>query len=93
MTCKPTSVYGLAMKEKHPLTVWRRANRYKVKDVAVMVGCSDSTISQIENGTRPPGPELAVKLVRETGLDIGDFLTEQQIVLARRIVAAAGGGE
>jgi transcriptional regulator with XRE-family HTH domain len=69
----------MARPEKtHPLYHWRQQNgRMPLQKLAGEVGCTQSHLSEIENGKNDPSLELAVKLSRATGIPVEKFSRER----------------
>lgn len=59
----------------HPIRAWRKSHTPKVTlvDLAARVGVTPSHLSEIENGNNEMSLDLAMKLHRETGIDIPEF--------------------
>lgn len=61
--------------ETHPVRAWRKSQTPKVTlaTLADRLGITPSHLSEIEKGNNEPSLALAVKLNRETGIDIAQF--------------------
>lgn len=67
------------MENIHPMKSWRRANdRMTLAELAAKVGVTPSHLSEIENGKNEPSLELAVRLSRETGIEVAEFVRRHQ---------------
>lgn len=68
----------MARPEKtHPLYHWRQQNsRMPLQQLAEKVGCTQSHLSEIENGNNDPSLDLAVKLSRVTGIPVERFSSD-----------------
>jgi transcriptional regulator with XRE-family HTH domain len=72
----------MARPEKtHPLYQWRMANgKMPMQALADKIECTQSFLSQIENGKRQPSLDTAARLSRETGIPIAAFAREAEVV-------------
>lgn len=61
-------------KPTHPLRTWRKANGKTLSELAPDVGVTVSHLSEIENWNNEPSLDLAARLHRETGIDMGQFV-------------------
>jgi len=67
----------MARNEKnHPLAFWRRDNERSLQSLASEVGCTQSFLSEVENGNRTPSLRMAARLHQVTGLPIESFVRE-----------------
>lgn len=70
----------MARPEKtHPLYRWRKANgNVSLQKLAKDVKCTQSHLSEIENGNNKPSLNLAVRLHRVTKIEVEDFVGSAQ---------------
>jgi|HubBroStandDraft_4_1064222.scaffolds.fasta_scaffold332030_2 transcriptional regulator with XRE-family HTH domain len=47
---------------------WRERRKITVDQLAELLECNKSTLSRVERGLKPPGPELAKRIARITGV-------------------------
>lgn len=61
--------------ETHPVRAWRKSQTPKITlaTLADRLGITPSHLSEIEKGNNVPSLALAVKLSRETGIEIEKF--------------------
>lgn len=70
-------VAGMARPDKkHPLAFWRRTNERSLQSLASEIGCTQSFLSEVENGNRTPSLKMAARLNRATGVPIEAFVRE-----------------
>lgn len=59
----------------HPLYLWRKQNgNVPLQELAREVGCTQSHLSEIENGNNKPSLDLAVRLQSITKIDVREFV-------------------
>ena len=60
------------MDNEHPIRAWRKSRTPKVTlaDLAKRIKVTPSHLSEIENGNNEPSLALAIKLSKETGIDV-----------------------
>lgn len=56
----------------------RKAKGLKQRELAALVGVTESTISQLENGKRDPSFELSLKLAEALDCESSDFVSTRQ---------------
>ena len=63
----------------HPLRRWRldQTPKKTLAQLASVIGVSPSHLSEIENGNNEPSLELAVRLSRETGIQVEKFVASE----------------
>ena len=66
------------MSKEHPLRIWRHSQdpRKTLADLANDVGVTPSHLSEIENWNNEPSLDLASRLHRVTGIEMGQFVRE-----------------
>jgi transcriptional regulator with XRE-family HTH domain len=64
------------LEKNHPLAFWRRTNDRSLQSLASEVGCTQSFLSEVENGNRTPSLKMAARLNRATGVPIEAFVRE-----------------
>jgi transcriptional regulator with XRE-family HTH domain len=69
----------MARPEKnHPLASWRSDHERSLQSLATEVGCTQSFLSEVENGNRTPSLKMAARIGRATGIPIDAFVREDQ---------------
>jgi transcriptional regulator with XRE-family HTH domain len=66
----------MAFPDNHPLRIRRKEIGLTMQALADRLDCTQSFLSQIENGKRLPSLGMAAKLSKETGLPIEAFAKE-----------------
>lgn len=66
--------------QPHPLLLWREAHGMLQKDLAVAIGVSIGTLSQIENWNRIPLGDKLERLLTLTGLSTDALVRPQYYV-------------
>lgn len=74
------------------LKLIRKARGLKQKELANIVGVSESAISQYENGKKQPSFEIALKLAEALDCESADLVSERDISIIKKEPVTAGDG-
>jgi transcriptional regulator with XRE-family HTH domain len=62
--------------KNHPLASWRSNHKRSLQSLADEVGCTQSFLSEVENGNRTPSLKMAARLGQATGIPLDAFVPE-----------------